>query len=162
MGWFNYEEFKKIRFDFPTFRLRFKIITVVIILAVVYVFVLTIIIKSKEARDLLANEQSFANPVIMENYNQLHTDGATLNGNITVRDDYTQVEWLNLKGNLNMSDSEGAKVTNMIIGENKAGEGGNLNLNFSEMKSVSENVIKGNVNLDNSSIQDFNKNVVGK
>jgi hypothetical protein len=88
--------------------------------------------------------------------------GVRFKGNFNIQEDYFQIYDIEQEGDLNFRDSKGAGASGITLLRGEEGEGGNLNINNSQLGNVNENTIQKNVNIKDSSIENFNKNQIEK
>ena len=86
----------------------------------------------------------------------------TLNGDISIQNDYVHVDGIGVRGNVNVAHSSGGQLMTMRVSKHKGKEmTGNINIRNSNVGAVDSNITTGNINVDSSSVDTINRNMIG-
>jgi|LGVE01.1.fsa_nt_gb hypothetical protein len=86
----------------------------------------------------------------------------TLAADMTILTDHVHVNGINVRGNVNVNDSEGVELKKMKIFESEEESKGKINIDRSQEFSIKENVVANEINVDRSKSFNVKKNTVGE
>jgi len=112
-----------------------------------------IILQSGSSPDTTTKAEEISQDKPIKNFASGYS-GYTLAADMNISQDHVHVEGINVRGNVNVNDSEGVELKKMKIFNSEVGKNkGRITIDRSENFNVKENVVK-KVNIDRS--EDFN------